>query len=80
MRILARIDDKIDTMIIGWAGRGEGKGNYVVAIVLWPNPDGSYGCREVKLSDLKFPYLPDKLQRFLRKQAKKLREDVSPEC
>jgi hypothetical protein len=75
MLIPVRVDDKIDTIIIGW---GPGKNGEPMAIVPWPIPEGGYGPRAVRLIDIKFPRLPEKLQRKLRRQAKKLRHN-SPE-
>jgi hypothetical protein len=73
MIIPVRVDDKVDTVIIGWA---PGKNGEPMAVVPWPIPEGGYGARAVKLSDIRFLRLPEKLQRKLRRQAKKLRQET----
>jgi hypothetical protein len=72
MLIPVRVDDKIDTVIIGW---GPGKNGKPMAIVPYPIPAGGFVPLAVELSQCKFIRLPDKLQRKLRRQAKKLRHE-----
>lgn len=70
MLIPVRVDDKIDTVIIGY---GPGKNGKPKAIVIWPVPAGGYAPLDVELSQCRFIKLPEKIERKLRRQAKRLR-------